>query len=354
MTLGIVDVGTNSIHLLIGILGLNGKFHVVLKERDLTRLGEGGLADGRLTHAAMNRAMSVLRRYAATLTRCRVDHIEAVATSAVREAKNGPAFIRRVRARLGLPLRMINGREEARLIYLGVVQAHQLHRSIVIITIGGGSAQVIYGNGAHLRYAVSLPLGGARLAQRFLHHDPPRLDELEALKGYTHRAWAPVARALHRHRWQMALGSSATISQLMMAAYRRIHRRSPARKQPLRMSRRALHELVQWLSTSTTTERVRLEGIDPRREDLLLPTAVALLTWMERCGVSQLRHAPGSLREGLVIDYLLRHVRRGSPKIEPPLADLLGVNGGGDFSLPGKNRWRRQLLHHLQASEHQA
>ncbi len=119
MTLGIIDVGTNSIHLLVGIIGLNGRFHVILKERDLTRIGEGGLAQGRLTPRAMRRAKDVLRRYAVILKRCQVDHVEAVATSAVREAKNGRAFVRQVRRQLKLPLRIIGGREEARLIYLG-------------------------------------------------------------------------------------------------------------------------------------------------------------------------------------------------------------------------------------------
>lgn len=354
MTLGIIDVGTNSIHLLIGLLGLNGRFHVVLKERDLTRLGEGGLAKSRLTPASMHRAMAVLRRYAAIVKRCRVDRVEAVATSAIREAANGPAFVRRIRGRLGLPLRIISGREEARLIYLGVVQAHRIRRSTVVITIGGGSAQVIQGDGAHLRYAASLPLGGARLAQQFLRHDPPRLDEVDALEGYTRRAWAPVARALRRHRSPTALGSSATIAQLMMAASHRTPRRSRTKHQRLVISRQSLRRLVEWLSGSTAGERIRLEGVDPRREDLLLPTGIALLTWMERCGVSRLRYAPGSLREGLVIDYLIRHMQRRRLTIEPPPTDLLGVNGGGALSLPHGRAWRRRLLRGLKRSGSQA
>lgn len=310
MTLGIIDVGTNSIHLLIGVLGLSGKFHIILKERDLTRLGEGGLARGRLTAAAQRRALDVLGRYAAILKRCGVDRVEAVATSAVREAANGRAFARRVRKALRLPLRIISGREEARLIYLGILQSAGLRGRTAIVTIGGGSAQVIEGDGTRLRYAASVPLGGARLAQQFIRHDPPRPAEVAALRRYVDRVWAPVVRHIRPHRWHTAIGSSATIYQLMAAAHLLTRGRKRPEKTRLSISRQALRQLVDWLATSTTAERIRLPGLDPRREDLALPTGMALLSWMEGCGVARLRYAPGSLREGLVVDYLIRHHQR--------------------------------------------
>ena len=332
MTLGIIDVGTNSIHLLVGVLGLSGKFHILLKERDLTRLGEGGLARGRLTARAMHRAMDILARYRAIMRRCGVDRVEAVATSAVREAGNGRAFIRRVRQRLRLPLRIISGREEARLIYLGVLQAVRFRRPTAIVTIGGGSAQVIHGDGTRLRYVASVPLGGARLAQQFIRHDPPRPAEVGALRAHVDRAWAPIVRAMRRHRRHTALGSSATIYQLMAAAeLLRLGREKLPHKHRLFISRRALERLVEWLAASTTEERIQLPGLDPRREDLALPTAVALLAWMEGCGIGRLRYAPGSVREGLVVDYLIKHHRRASRR----LASLAGLaepgNGNGRF-----------------------
>jgi exopolyphosphatase / guanosine-5'-triphosphate,3'-diphosphate pyrophosphatase len=311
MTLGIIDVGTNSIHLLLGVLGLSGKFHIILKERDLTRLGEGGLARGRLTAAAQRRAMEVLARYASILKRCRVDRVEAVATSAVREATNGRKFVRQVRKRLGLPLRVISGREEARLIYLGILQSAGLRGTSTIVTIGGGSAQVICGDGTRLRYGASVPLGGARLAQQFIRHDPPRPTELAELTRCAERIWSPVVRAMRRHRRGSAIGSSATIYQLMAAAHLLTRgRKHRAKKTRLSISRSALQRLVDWLGTSTAEERIQLPGLDPRREDLALPTAVALLVWMEGCGVSRLQYAPGSLREGLVVDHLIRHHQR--------------------------------------------
>ena len=305
MRLGIVDVGTNSIHLLIGRVSPDRTLSTIGYERHLPRLGDAGLVANTLSPAAMRRAMGVLRRYAAILKRRGVDRVEAVATSAVRGATNGRAFVRRVRDETGLPLRMISGEEEARLIYRGVLRTQRSRHAIVLIAVGGGSAQVICGEGTRVRYAVSLPLGGARLAQRFIHHDPPRVEEVEVLRRYTRRAWTPVVRAMRRRRWQHALGSSSMIAQLMIAAHGRTHGRPPPHcGGRLLLSQRSLRQLVRWLSTSTATERKRLGGIDPKREDLLLSTGVVLLTWMEGCEVANLRYAPGSLREGLVMDFL--------------------------------------------------
>lgn len=307
MRLGIIDVGTNSLHLLIGTLGRGRAFHVLLKERELAKLGEHGLAANRLAPRAMRRAIKVLQRYASTLRRLKVDRIEAVATSAVREAANGTAFMRQVRAKTGLPLRVITGREEARLIYLGIAQAQPLSKPALIVTIGGGSAQVIVGDGAaRPQYLASLPLGAARLSQQFLRRDPVDPRSLERLTLHVRRAWEPVAAAVRRNGWGQALGGSAIIDQLMLAArFRKTGRRHASSR--LSLTRRSLQELVDWLARSTARQRKRLRGLDPRREDLALPAAVTLLVWMEQCGVKRLTLAGGSLREGLVLDHMLWH-----------------------------------------------
>lgn len=315
MTFGIIDVGTNSIHLLIVRTGRHGTWRVILKQQELARLGRGGLTSGRLTPRSMTRAFGVLRRYAQALKRHHVDYVDAVATSAVRGAHNGPAFTRRIRTQLGLPLRVISGREEARLIYLGVLQARRFRGTALIITIGGGSAQVIYGRDARVRYATSLPLGAARLSQRFIRHDPPAPDEVAALEAYVHRAWVPIARTVRRYRRPQVFGSSATIRQLMMAARLRAHGRVPKHLDRISVTQAGLRRLVDWLAQSTSKERMSLDGLDPRRHDLALTTGITLLAWMEACGVTALPFAPGSLREGLVGTLLSRHAqhRAGGP-----------------------------------------
>ena len=306
MTLGIVDVGTNSIHLVIGRIGRTGACRVLRHERVLVRLGDSVFASGKLAPAAMRRALRVLQRYAVAMRHSGVDRVEAVATSAVREATNGQAFVHRVRKQLGLPLRIISGLEEARLSYLGVNQARPFRQPTVLVTIGGGSAQVIYGTGPRPQYVSSVRLGGVRLAKQFLRHDPPLVEEVAALYRYVRRVWAPVVRTVRRFRCQQAFASSSMIDQLMMAARHFNYRKKSNKIQPLTMTRHTLRRLVDWLSTSIANQRRRLIGLDPHREDLALSTGVALLAWMEECQISTLKQATGSLREGLVADSVVR------------------------------------------------
>ena len=298
---GIIDVGTNAMHLYIGVVR-DGRWHLLVREHELPRLGGGGLVRGRLTAAAMARGMRMLTRYAARLAQHRVDHVEAVATSAVRDAANGPAFVRRVRRETGISLRIISGREEARLIYRGVLRVHRVRRPTVIISIGGGSTQVMCGDGAPPRYLVSIPLGGARLAQRFIQHDPPRPGELRAMEAFVRRAWAPIVRAVRRHRWTQAWGSSATIEHLTRLAYGQTHPTPPAADRTRWLTPASLRRVIQAAATRTAAERRQLPGVDPRREDMIVTTGAVLLAFMAGCGIRRLRFAPGSLREGLLAD----------------------------------------------------
>ncbi len=298
-TLGIIDVGTNSIHLVIGHATPRGGFRILVHERTLAKLGEGGMRRNRLAASAMRRAERVLRRYAGILARHRVDCVRAVATSAVREAVNGPGFVRRVRTGLGLPLRIISGREEARLIYRGAWQQQRFRRDVVMFAMGGGSTQVLRGTGLRLTYAVSLPLGATRLTERFIRHDPATPGEVAALRAALVQDWRQVARAVRRRGLTGAFGCSSMTGQVATAVAARAGYPDTGS-----ITRAALSRFVEWAARSTASARRRLSGIDPGRHDLLLASGLALLTWMEACGVERLRSVSGSLREGLVVDYL--------------------------------------------------
>ncbi len=338
MTLGIIDVGTNSIHLVVGIIGLDGRFHVLIKERELARLGSGGLATRRLTKTAMRRAEKVLERYKKILDRMGVDRIEAVATSAVREASNGRTFVRRIREKMQLPLRVISGHEEGRLIYLGVLQTAGLKGPTLMVSIGGGSAEVMVGDGQKLRFSACRPLGCARLAEQFIRHDPPRPEEIEQLERTVRHVWRPVIAAALRHRWHAAIGTSATIQQMLAVAAARFQSRRKIKDESPAVSREALKKLVMWLKASTAAMRKRLPGLDPKREDLALATGVALLEFMDGCRIDSIRHAPGSLREGLVVDYLMRHHKRRSR----PFKTFEGIIASGNGELT--RSWRKRIM----------
>jgi len=278
-----------------------------------------------LTRAAMDRAIRILKRYASTLRHSGVDHVEAVATSAARGARNGRTFVRRVRERTKIPLRVITGREEARLTYLGIYQAHNFRHPVSIVTFGGGSAQVICGSGFKMGYAASVPLGGARLKQMFFQNDPPLPEEVVALQRHVQRVWRPVVKEARRHRWAQAFGASATVGQVMLAARVRAGKRLPNAPEELSITQPQLKKLIDWLCHADARARIQEAELDPRREDLVLGVAIALQAWMTGCGIRTLRFTPGSIREGLVVDFLIRHYERRIRKVENPLMQLLAM-----------------------------
>ncbi|MBI3010339.1 MAG: hypothetical protein HYY57_05095 [Candidatus Omnitrophica bacterium] len=298
MKIGVIDVGTHSTHLLIGTLDKKGRFHQILARHDATELGQNGLSQNQLTPVAMRRTLGILKEYAKVLCYHKPDRIEAVATSALRDARNGNAFARQVRKKTGLALRVIPGEEEARLIYRGVFRTIRFRGSALIIAIGAGSAQIILGQNARPLYAGSFPLGASRLAQRFIRQDPAAANELEALDRFVRRSLAPVFRILRGRQWEKAFGSSAAIYQLMKAVGHFNPARHPARK--LAVTQEALRSFIDWASLSTAKQLRCLPGVEPRWQGLLLPAAVTLSIWMNRCGISTLHFAPGSLREGLI------------------------------------------------------
>ena len=300
MTLGIVDVGTNSIHLVIGRVRRRGAFRITQYNRVLVRLGDGSPWSRRLSRRAVRRAMVVLRRYAQTLRRRDVDHVEAVATSAIRDAADGERFVRAVRAQWRLPLRIVSGLEEARLTYHGVRAVGRVRGTVLMVAIGGGSAQVMYGRGSRPRYLTSLPLGSARLASAFIRHDPPRPSEVGAMERHVRRVWAPVGRSVRRWRCRRALGCSAMIHQLAGLAGSRA------------ITRPKLAALVGQLTRLRAAQRRRLRGLDPDRHTFALPTAIALLAWMDACNVSRVTAVDGSLRDGLAAVCHLSAARGGS------------------------------------------
>ena len=247
----------------------------------------------------MQRTLVVLRRYARWLRDADVDRVDAVATEAIRQARNGGAFVRAVRAELSLPLRVLSGLEEARLTHIGVRRVSALRGPTALIAIGGGSTQIVCGDRQRIEYAVSVPLGCARLASQFIRHDPPHQSELTALRAHARRLLGPSVRAMRRFEGTV-IGSSAMIGRLLHAARRPSppHPRGP--RYPA-ISRRRLERFVGWLSASTAAQRQRLPRLGVQREAWALPTGIVLLLWMEGCGFARVRSVPGSLREGLMV-----------------------------------------------------
>ena len=213
--LAAIDIGTNSIHLLIARPTGNNRFEVIDREKEVVRLGSGSGDMKRLAPDAIERGLEALRRFQ-QVAASRGAHVYAVATSAVREAENRGEFVRRAYDEAGVRVAVISGAEEARLIHLGVLQAvpvfDQRH---LVIDIGGGSTEFVVGEGAEVLEARSLKLGAIRLTERFgLRSEPVKRKALDDCRQYIRSTLAPVARMAKSLGFEVVIGSSGTIVNL--------------------------------------------------------------------------------------------------------------------------------------------
>src|SRR6202140_1044661 len=183
-TFAAVDIGSNSVRLKIARLQ-TGRLRALHEDREVTRLGEGAFRSGFLTPESMAETVKVLRRFHRATQQIATDAVRVVATSALRDARNSPAFLEWVRAATGWRVEMLSGVEEARLIHLGLVTSPRIDKlPTLMIALGGGRCELTVEQGGHIRDAVSLPLGAVRLTNEFLRHDPTRKGELKRLRGF--------------------------------------------------------------------------------------------------------------------------------------------------------------------------
>ncbi len=315
MQIAAIDIGTNSLHMIIARLGADGSFEIVGREKDMVRLGAGGL-DGRpLGDATMAAAIQTLTRFKRLADSRGVDEVVAVATSAVREAPNGGDFLKAVERQTGIEARIISGIEEARLIHRAAMHAVETGPgNAVVIDIGGGSTEVTLGTAAGVQAARSFHLGVIRLAERFVQSDPLCEDDERRLVRHISRQLGDGLEELVSTGFDRAIGTSGTI--LSLGALALSGGGSPVLgEQQLhhaRVSARALHKLRRTIARLPLADRLRLPGLDSRRADLVVSGAILLDALLRQLRVSDLTLCDVSLREGVVLDYLDRH----RPEIE--------------------------------------
>ncbi|MEM9153676.1 MAG: Ppx/GppA phosphatase family protein [Cyanobacteria bacterium P01_F01_bin.33] len=307
-----IDVGTNSIHMVI--VRINPElpsFTVLSSEKATVRLGE---ADGDfLTEAAMQRAYDALERCVTLAKTFQTEAIVATATSAVREASNGTDFLQRVERGLGLHVDLISGVEEARRIYLGVLSVMEFHDlPHVIIDIGGGSTELIVGDGQDPLFLRSMKIGAVRLTQRFLATDPPSLAEIERLRGYVQGAIElPVDAicellAAHQPGEPIRLiGTSGTTEALAEVIARRQLGAVPSPFHGYECRREDLRNLVAEVSRQTIQERIDDLAMSDRRAEIIVAGAVILEEVMNALGADSVMICERALREGLIVDWML-------------------------------------------------
>jgi exopolyphosphatase / guanosine-5'-triphosphate,3'-diphosphate pyrophosphatase len=307
--LAAIDIGTNSIHMVIAEAAHADAFTVLDREREVVQVGRGSFASGRLRRDAMRRTADALARFAQLARRHAVDRIMCTATAAVREARNGGDFLQLARRVSGVAPRVIPSEEEGRLIHLAVQAALRLERPALIVDIGGGSVQLVHVNGPQLLKVVGVPLGALRMTETEIEHDPPTENELEHLRRVIRKLLRRALAELGEPEIEAIYGSSGSIHALAELAHVERHGRELPQLNGHVFGLDALADLTRRLESMSQQERAALPGIDEARAEILLPGALVLEQVLRLTGAKSIRLSDYGVREGLVVDWLRRHAR---------------------------------------------
>ena len=316
MRIAAIDIGTNSVHIIIVQVRPDRSFEIIDREKEMVRLGSGGLGGRSLTEPAMLAALQALGKFTRLAESHDVDEIVGAATSAVREADNGREFLTAIRQRTGIQVRVISGTEEARLIHRAAVYGVDVSGgAAVVIDIGGGSVELTQGTGARTHVAHSAKLGVIRLTEQFVRSDPlNRRDERQMVSHITETI-APTVEKIVARGFDRVIGTSGTILSLGALAVGEGRAVGSDDLRSRRVSAKQIRKLRRDICALDLAGRLRIPGLDPRRADLAVAGSILLDTILRQIGAVELTLCDLALREGLALDYLRRN-REHIAKVE--------------------------------------
>jgi exopolyphosphatase / guanosine-5'-triphosphate,3'-diphosphate pyrophosphatase len=312
MRLAAIDLGTNSFHMIIVDVSGDMTFRTVDRVKEMIRIGDGSITTKQITAAAMEQGIETLLRFKrfAELRGVEVRHIFAFATSAIREAKNGGTFTEMVSNHVGIRTEVISGLEEARLIYLAIRKAIDLgKKNALMIDAGGGSVELMVGNSDTLILAESFKLGVARMQEQFIKSDIITETERRALHKHIHDALNGFAKKASKLTYSRAIASSGTAENIAaMIHFAGGANRDQESLNGVTFTRKQFSKLHERLLKLKPAERKAIYGLDPKRADLIIPGMILFDAFMDMFSVNEITISSFALREGMVIDYLSKHL----------------------------------------------
>jgi exopolyphosphatase/guanosine-5'-triphosphate,3'-diphosphate pyrophosphatase len=308
-----IDIGTNSLHMVIVEVTDNLTFKTLSSDKDLTNLGASALVRHRLTQRAIDHTIDVLARYQKIAQGLDCDVVLVYATSAVRESVNGGDFVLTAKSRLKLPVQVISANEEAHLIYLAVRNAVDLSTHAqgpgpsLIVDIGGGSVEFIVGTNQKPLLLESFKLGASRLTQQFIQSDPPSKKELDALEKHIRKTLKPTLQQIRDLKPLRVIGTSGTMENIAaMCALQ--HGEEIHRHRLLTHITAADFDLVyKRLVRLPLDDRRRIPGLDPGRADQIAAGATVVRHLFDKLDIPYIDVCDRAMREGMIIDYMQTH-----------------------------------------------
>jgi exopolyphosphatase/guanosine-5'-triphosphate,3'-diphosphate pyrophosphatase len=308
MRIAAIDIGTNSVHMIVVQVRPDLSFEVIDREKEMVRLGAGGLDGKALTPEAMHAALQVMSKFRRLAESHRVDEVIAVATSATREAENGGEFLQAITQQTGIRPRVISGTEEARLIHLAAVYGVSVPGDVaVVIDIGGGSVEVTRGTGPAIELGRSFKLGVLRLTERFVKSDPLEPRDQRRMVRHIDAEIGKYLSQIARAGFDRVIGTSGTILSLGAVTAASDGHSPSGSLRNRRFATKSIRRVRKDLVALSLEQRLRVPGLEPRRADLVIAGVILLDEILRRLGAEEITLCDLSLREGIVLDYIARH-----------------------------------------------
>lgn len=303
MRVAAIDVGTNTVRLLVADADSPTAYRTVFQEQVITRLGERIHETRMLSPAAVERTIQALQRFAQIAKELEAHAVVAVTTSAAREARNQKEFLGRVLTATGLELHVASEETEATLTAIGVSHALPDHANMLIVDIGGGSTEFTSLQHGKMTAHVSLPTGVVKLTEAHLKSDPPTRDELEAAAASIRRSLRQVPAPLQHPPGAILVGTAGTPTTLA-AIDLKLGTYDADRVTGHRLSRQRVQKLLDYLCSLRLAERQQVVGLEPARAEVILAGALLAREAMSLFSFDELTVSDGGLREGLLLHHL--------------------------------------------------
>lgn len=306
MKVGIIDLGTNTFNLLIAEIDEKGGYKPVYKSKVGVKLGEGSFEKNYITEAAMQRAFVALQAQINAIKNNYCDRILCFATSAIRNASNGPDFVDKVKTQFGISIYVIDGDREAELIYRGVKLSGALSQSpALIMDIGGGSAEFITASETEMYHAVSFEIGVTRLMERFKPSDPLSSGDIEEIEDFLNEKLNVVCEQVRAKKIESIIGCSGSFETLSdLLAYRHDRFEETVGKGTVSFDQNGFKELLDDLIRSERSEREAMEGMAALRLNIIVLSALMTRLVMRCTGIEQVKLSRYALKEGVLFDVL--------------------------------------------------
>lgn len=294
-----IDIGTNSVLLLVAEKTAQG-FVPVVERAEITRLGRGVDKSRVLSAEGMEATLSVLTQFATEARQLGASGIAVSATSAARDAKNGPEFLKAAKDRAGVEVEIISGQLEAQLSFSAVATDAAVTKDpnapLIVVDIGGGSTEFIYGEGGEVSFRHSFDVGSVRLTERFVTADPIPRHEREQIHAFLKETFASLPAPSKDARF---VGVAGTVTTLFAVA-NRIDPYDAAKVHGGVLSRAELSRVTELLFSLPLAERQKLPGLQPKRADVICAGALVLLAGVEQLGVPSVTVSDRGVRWGLL------------------------------------------------------